>query len=39
VNVKPGKSSAFVETFAIAVEKNNVVLSWENTSVPIKVSK
>ena len=39
VNVKPGKAAAFVEMFTIAVEKNNVVLSWENISVPVKVSK
>jgi len=39
VNVKPGKTASFVETFTIAVEKNNVVLSWENTSVSAKVSK
>jgi len=39
VNVKPGKANSFVETFNIAVEKNNVVLSWENTSVSFKVSK
>lgn len=39
VNVKPGKTDAFVETFTIAVEKNNVLLKWENTSVPFKVSK
>ena len=39
VNVKPGKSKSFVETFVVAVEKNNVVLSWENTSVSFKVSK
>lgn len=39
VTVKPGKSKSFVETFAVAVEKNNVVLSWENTSVSFKVTK
>jgi len=39
VNVKPGKAASFVETFTIAVEKNNVVLAWENTSVSFKVSK
>ncbi len=39
VNVKPGKADAFVETFNIAVEKGTVVLKWENTSVPFKVSK
>jgi hypothetical protein len=39
VTVKPGKTKSFVETFSIAVEKNNVVLSWENTSVAFKVTK
>jgi hypothetical protein len=39
VTVKPGKSKSFVETFVVAVEKNNVLLSWENTSVSFKVSK
>ncbi len=39
VAVKPGKAKSFVETFTIAVEKNNVELSWENTSVSFKVSK
>ena len=39
VTAKPGKATAFVEMFTIAVEKNNVVLSWENTSIPFKVSK
>jgi len=39
VTVKPGKAAAFVETFTIAVEKNSVVLKWENTSVSFKVSK
>jgi len=39
VSVKPGKTKSFVETFNIAVEKNNVVLAWENTSVSFKVTK
>lgn len=39
VNVKPGKADAFVETFTIAIEKNNVVLKWENTAVAFKVTK
>ncbi len=39
VSVKPGKTSSFVETFNIAVEKNNVVLKWENTQASFKVSK
>jgi len=39
VNVKPGKTPGFVETFTISVEKNSVVLSWENTTASFKVSK
>jgi len=39
VNVKPGKADAFVETFTIAIEKNNVVLKWENTAIAFKVTK
>lgn len=39
VTVKPGKTKSFVETFNIAVENNNVVLAWENTSVSFKVTK
>ena len=39
VNVKPGKAEAFVETFTIAIEKNNVLLKWENTAVAFKVTK
>ncbi len=39
VTVKPGKADAFVETFTIAVEKNSIVLTWENTAVSFKVSK
>jgi len=39
VTVKPGKSDAFVETFTISVEKNNVLLKWENTAVAFKVTK
>jgi len=39
VNVKPGKADAFVETFTISVEKNNVLLKWENTAVAFKVTK
>jgi hypothetical protein len=39
VNVKPTKTASFVETFNIAVEKNNVVLKWENTQVAFKISK
>lgn len=37
VKVKPGKTSAFVETFNIAVGKGEVTLNWENTSVSFKV--
>lgn len=39
VNVKPGKTSGFVETFTISIEKNEVVLRWENTQVAFKISK
>ncbi len=39
VNVKPGKSASFVETFGIAVEKNQVTLQWENTLVAFKIKK
>ena len=39
VKVKPAKSSAFVETFAIAVEKSQVTLQWENTLIAFKIKK
>lgn len=39
VKVKPGKASSFVETFAIAVEKNQVTLQWENTQVAFGIKK
>lgn len=39
LKVKPGKTDSFVETFTITVEKNQVVLRWENTQVAFKVSK
>jgi hypothetical protein len=39
VKVKSGKTSAFVETFTIGVEKDNVTLQWENTSVSFKIAK
>jgi hypothetical protein len=39
VNVKAGKAASFVETFAIAVEKNQVTLQWENTLVAFKIKK
>lgn len=37
VNVKPGKSKEFVETFKIAVEKDGLALSWENTLVKVGI--
>lgn len=37
VNVKPTKTDAFVETFTIAIGKNDVELKWENTLVAFKV--
>jgi hypothetical protein len=37
VTVKPGKTKAFVETFTISVDKDQVGLQWENTSVAFKV--
>jgi len=39
VKVKPGKAPAFVETFAIGVDKGQVTLQWENTLVAFKVKK
>ena len=39
VNVKPGKAPAFVETFAISVDKDKVSLQWENTLVAFKIKK
>jgi hypothetical protein len=39
VSVKPAKTDSFVETFNISIEKNNVVLKWENTQVAFKISK
>lgn len=39
VNVKSGKTAAFVETFAIAVEKGQVNMQWENTMVAFKIKK
>ncbi len=39
VNVKAGKTPAFVETFAINVEKGHVTLKWENTLVAFNVKK
>jgi hypothetical protein len=37
VNVKPTKTKAFVETFTIKPEKDEIVLEWENTHVAFKV--
>jgi hypothetical protein len=37
VAVKPAKTANFVETFNIAVIKDQLELKWENTSVPVKV--
>lgn len=37
VNVKTSKPKEFVETFTIAVEKDQVSLQWENTAVAFKV--
>jgi hypothetical protein len=37
VTVKPDKTDSFVETFNIAVDKNKVVLKWENTLIAFNV--
>jgi len=37
--VKPSKTTSFVETFNIAVEKNAVTMKWENTQVSFSVKK
>jgi hypothetical protein len=39
VNVKSGKTASFIETFTISVEKDKVVLRWENTEAAFKISK
>src|SRR5882762_3757374 len=39
VNVKPTKPETFIETFNIAVVKDQVVMKWENTQVAFRVSK
>ncbi|NOT74071.1 MAG: DUF2911 domain-containing protein [Cyclobacteriaceae bacterium] len=39
VNVKPAKPSAFVETLNFTVEKNQVVLKFENNQVAFSVKK
>jgi len=37
VNVKPTKTTDFVETFTITAENDQIVLKWENTAVAFKV--
>jgi hypothetical protein len=37
VTVKPGKTDKLVEQFNIALEKNKVVIRWENTQVAFAV--
>lgn len=37
VNVKPKKTSQYIETFTITPEKDRVSLKWENTEVAFKV--
>ena len=37
VEVEPGKSDKFIETFTITVEKDGFTLHWENTSVKVGV--
>jgi hypothetical protein len=37
VDVKAGKPQAFVETFTISVEKDEVVLAWENSRTSFKI--
>lgn len=39
VKAKSGKTPAFVETFVINVDKNQVTIQWENTLVAFKVKK
>lgn len=39
VTVKAGKTASFVETFSMAVEKNQVTLQWENTLVAFSIKK
>jgi hypothetical protein len=39
VSVKPEKAPAFIETFNIAIVKDQVILRWENTQVAFKISK
>jgi hypothetical protein len=37
VTVKPAKAKEFIETFTIAIDKNAINLSWENTVVAFNV--
>ena len=37
VTVKSGKTDSFVETFLMAVDKDQVTMKWENTIVAFKV--
>lgn len=37
VDVKSGKPQAFVETFTITIEKDEVVLAWENSRTSFKI--
>lgn len=37
VTVRPSKPSAFVETFNISVDKDQVTMKWENTMVAFKI--
>jgi hypothetical protein len=37
VKVKPTKTDNFVETFNIALGKDEVQMKWENTAVAFKV--
>lgn len=39
ITVPVSKTDAFVEAFTISVEKDQVVLKWENTKVAFKVAK
>jgi hypothetical protein len=39
VTVKPEKAPDFIETFNIAIVKDQVILRWENTQVAFKISK
>ncbi len=39
VKVKPTKTSDFVETFTISIEKGIVIMKWENTSVSFNIAK